>query len=155
MAIAFSVCAYWRRAEMKASCWCSSSCLLPRTKIWLTIKTGSAGPTMVAQKTKQFKTTPERKCRLLRRLWLTGNETKQPKCDKPFGFLFLARMRDSLCCSFLSFSLSLCLSICQVHRNLIRLEALTFEVYISLSHSNWCSTGHPLLAIAIRKMSGQ
>jgi len=55
-------------------------------------------------------------------MWLTGNETKQAKCDKPFGFLFRARMRDSL-------SLALC-DLCEVHPKLIRLEPLTFYVGI-------------------------
>jgi len=73
---------------------------------------------MTAPKTKQFKPIAERKCRLLRRMWLTGNETKQAKCDKPFGFLFRARVRDS-------FSLPLC-NLCEVHPKLIRLEPLTF-----------------------------
>lgn len=52
-----------------------------------------------APKTKQFKPILERKCRLLRRMWLTGNETKQAKCDKSFlcpCHLFMAQLRDRL-----------------------------------------------------------
>lgn len=51
------------------------SVLWLRLWIWFTIKTKQW------QLTKQFKSISGRKCRLLRRMWLTGNETKQAKCD--------------------------------------------------------------------------